>query len=336
VISSAGSVLDEVGQSGSRAVIGEMSSDGSGLELCIADGEICYLYTWDSLNDEFDYLDRKVFNLSDDRGPMSLACAELTGDSYEDIVFCTITVEVGTPLRGVLVYDWEESETVYNRDWTGASVSVYPAAGRLAGTAQVGFPFSKYDHRTENPAALIIPSSSTISSCEEGTSDADMMNYGVFADWDPFTSGADTFVLPSEMQAMAWDEDGDAITDWPTPVYQDAEQGSSVGPSALADIDNSDDADVVFSTMLDGTCAILAFDSDGEYPDGSDIPFSLPDGVVSFGGFSLADIDRDGTIEIVFGTSDGKLHCWELGSCSTGYAPWPQFQHDDRNSGVLE
>jgi len=45
---------------------------------------------------------------------------------------------------------------------------------------------------------------------------------------------------------------------------------------------------------------------------------------------------RDGYEEILFGTNDGFLHCWQLGSCSTGYDPWPQFQHDLGRSGVLE
>jgi len=63
---------------------------------------------------------------------------------------------------------------------------------------------------------------------------------------------------------------------------------------------------------------------------------TLPDNVTSFGGFSIADIDRDGFVEMVFGTSDGYLHCWELGSCTTGYTPWPQFQHDCGRSGALE
>jgi hypothetical protein len=30
------------------------------------------------------------------------------------------------------------------------------------------------------------------------------------------------------------------------------------------------------------------------------------------------------------------LHCWHFGSCSTGYTPWPQFQHDSGRSGLLE
>ena len=63
---------------------------------------------------------------------------------------------------------------------------------------------------------------------------------------------------------------------------------------------------------------------------------TLPDNVTSYCGFSIADLDRDGKVEIVFGTDDGLLHCWELGSCTTGYAPWPQFQHDCGRSGALE
>ena len=53
-------------------------------------------------------------------------------------------------------------------------------------------------------------------------------------------------------------------------------------------------------------------------------------------GFSIADIDRDDCIEVLFGTSDGLLHCWELGEYTTGYAPWVQFQHVHGRTGVLE
>ncbi len=47
-------------------------------------------------------------------------------------------------------------------------------------------------------------------------------------------------------------------------------------------------------------------------------------------------LERDNKVEIVFGTSDGFLHCWELGSCDEGYAPWPQIQHDAERTGALE
>lgn len=111
---------------------------------------------------------------------------------------------------------------------------------------------------------------------------------------------------------------------------------SSISPTALGNVNNSGYADVIFSTALDGKGTILAYEYDTSPPVGTDFPITLPDNVLSYGGFSIADIDRDGTVEIVFGTSDGYLHCWELGSCSTGYAPWTQFQHDDGRTGVLE
>ncbi len=74
----------------------------------------------------------------------------------------------------------------------------------------------------------------------------------------------------------------------------------------------------------------------GVYTDHDDFPFTLPEGVEVSSGFSIADIDRDGKVEIVFGTGDGLLHCWKLGLCSIGYAPWPQHRHDAGRSGVLE
>ena len=97
-----------------------------------------------------------------------------------------------------------------------------------------------------------------------------------------------------------------------------------------------DDSDVLFSTKLSGVYSLLAYGSDGDPLDNLDFPIALPDGVAALGGFSIADIDQDGNIEIVFGTTDGLLHCWELGSCTRGYAPWVQFQHDNGRTGVLE
>lgn len=187
-----------------------------------------------------------------------------------------------------------------------------------------------------NPAALIQPSSSLEDACQAGTCDAAMLKYGVFADWNPGSQGADVFVLPSEMQAMAWDNQGADFGSWPTAEYSGGTLNSSISPTALGNVNNSGYADVIFSTALDGKGTILAYEYDTSPPVGTDFPITLPDNVLSYGGFSIADIDRDGTVEIVFGTSDGYLHCWELGSCSTGYAPWTQFQHDDGRTGVLE
>jgi len=172
--------------------------------------------------------------------------------------------------------------------------------------------------------------------CEAGTCDAENLRYGVFANWNPGIQGADTFVLPSEMQALAWGNDGLLLNDWPTEEFFGAIINSPISPTALGNIDNAGYADVLFSTLLDGKCILLAYESSSNPPANSDFPLTLPDDVTSFGGFSIADIDRDGVVEMVFGTSDGYLHCWELGACTAGYAPWPQFQHDCGRTGVLQ
>lgn len=239
----------------------------------------------------------------------------------------------------MLVYDWDGSATLHTETWNGNTDAVYPAAGLLNDIPVVGYPFSSYDEpHNEDPAVLIEPDGTLEEYCARGDCSANSLRYGVFADWNPSPSapGPDTFILPSEMQPLAWDINGDAFGNWPPDEYAEGSIGSNISPTSLGNLDNSGFDDVLFATLLDGNCTILAYDSDAEPPDGLDFPITLPDNVLSYGGFSIADIDRDGTVELVFGTSDGCLHCWELGSCSSGYAPWCQFQHDDGRTGVLE
>ena len=196
----------------------------------------------------------------------------------------------------------------------------------------VSFPFSAYVSREEQPAALFEPDYSSMVDCEESSIDADQLRFGVFADWDPLISEADAFVLPSEMQCFAWNNLGQAFSGWPTDAYSGATQSSAISPTSLGNLDDTNNADVLFSTI--GT--IFAYNSGGAPLGSLDFPIVLPDGVSALGGISIADIDEDGIIEIVFGSSDGKLHCWELGDCTEGYASWPQFQHDNGRTGVLE
>ena len=253
------------------------------------------------------------------------------GSSVDDVIFGTIGYDNIDPLNGVLVYDWDNSSTLYSETWPGVISSIHPAAGELAGTKMIGYPFGNYNPASENPAALLEPSTSTETDCKEGNEEAASLYFGVFADWTA-TSGADAFVLPSEMECLAWDEYGDPITGWPTGEYEGALYGSSISPTALGKLYNSTYADVLFCSKG----ILYAYNSDGDELDDLDFPITLPDGLNAVGGFAIGDIDRDSKVEIVFGTTDGYLHCWELGSGTTGYAPWPQFQHDAGRTGVLE
>jgi len=319
-----------------------MDEEESGLELCFAHADILYLYYWDSVEEEFVDITYKDFNYLGFWDGSSLVSADLTGDSTEDVAYCIEGGGAGGSVpapRILIVYDWESDTAPYTMKWAAVHYDSDLAAGELAGTKMVGYSFGSYaDDEADIPALLVEPAGVTKEfPCEEeGIADAGNLRCGVFADWDEGVSGADAFVLPSEVQCLAWNDEGEMLLDWPTDAYLGSELNSSISPTALGDLDDYGYSDVLFCTELSGDYSLLAYNSDGDILDNLDFPITLPEGVSALGGFSIADIDRDGNIEIVFGTTDGLLHCWEFGTCSTGYAPWVQFQHDYGRTGVLE
>lgn len=338
VVSADGDVLQTIQLATGVFCIGEMEST-LGLELCAAVGNTLYLYTWNSLAQSFVSNSTKQLSLPNEPLEYSLACADLDNNSYADAVYgCGYATESQPPTgyNALVVYDWETGGTPFLKTRSVPLEPVTPAVGRLGGEDLVGYPFGRYEYTSDNPALIVEPYGILEEECEVGTCDADNLRYGVFADWNPGIQGADTFVLPSEMEALAWGNTGDNFGNWPTGEFPGASISSPISPTALGNIGNTGYADVLFSTFLDGKCILLAFESSSNPPVNSDFPITLPDNVSSVGGFSIADIDRDGVVEMVFGTSDGRLHCWELGACTSGYAPWPQFQHDEGRTGVLQ
>jgi hypothetical protein len=113
-------------------------------------------------------------------------------------------------------------------------------------------------------------------------------------------------------------------------VYTDAGYNTPPFP-ALGNLDNTDFADLV-TAINKGV--VHAYEEDGDEMTDLDFPYFLPSEVT--GGFVIADIDNDGKIELVFGTLDNYLHVWQLGDCTSGYAPWPQCQQNAARTGVLE
>ncbi|MEN8209923.1 MAG: hypothetical protein ABFR50_11810, partial [Candidatus Fermentibacteria bacterium] len=341
VINNIGRVLYTLSGSGTLFVVGDMDEQESGLELCVADNDILDLYSWSSSLSRLIHITDKDLDYPESRYGISLACSDLTGDSSEDVVYCNYAIDAerqgGLP-RTLVVYDWESDTVPYTMSWHEESYSAYLAVGELSGTKMIGYSFGSYKLQPGDfPAMLVEPDGSTQEYlCDRGTANAGRLRCGVFADWDPLVEGADAFVLPSEVECLAWNQYGAMLADWPTFAYSGSEINSSISPTALGDLDDNGLADVLFSTKLSGVHSLLAYGSDGYPLDNLDFPIGLPDNVLAPGGFSIADIDRDGNIEIVFGTTDGLLHCWEFGTCSTGYAPWVQFQHDHGRTGVLE
>jgi hypothetical protein len=245
--------------------------------------------------------------------------------------------EASISQRILVVYDWASDTVPYSKTWPSEWFISYLAAGELDGVKMVGNSYGYYEYQSSDYPALLVDPDGSIQeySCDQGDTDTNSMMCGVFADWVE-GAGADTFVLPSEKQCLAWDNQGVKFGNWPTEIYPGAPGGTSLSPTALGNLDGSGNSDVLFSVLLSEGYAVLAYDSDGDILDNIGFPFTLPDNISAFGGFSIADIDRDGYIEVVFGTIDGLLHCWEFESCPTDYAPWVQFQHDRRRTGVLE
>ncbi len=336
VVDHDGSVMQSIVTTGHLFTVGDMLSSTTELELCVAtEPGTLTLYKWNGIRDEF--VDEAVwrFTVPDFSSSVSISCADLIGtNTNDDVVFCNSSPSLlpDPPQSMLIVFDWESVGSPFIKTWQGDEIEINPAAGALAETRMVGYPFRSYEYTTSGdyPASIIEPGGTAEYNCAIGTADASKLIYGVFADWLTTPLGADAFVLPSEMQCFAWNKEGDPLTGWATALYSGATLGSSISPTALGDLDDDTVADVLFSTIE----KLFAYGSDGFALDA--FPIALPDDVSAHGGFAIADIDNDGNVEIVFGTSDGLLHCWELDSCTTGYAPWTQFQHDYGRTGVLE
>jgi hypothetical protein len=332
VISNLGAKISDLAVSGNVFCMGDMNSTYNGLELCVASGTTLHLYRWDSSLRVFSEISSQSFTFPEKRNPTSLCCADMGGSALDEAVFCMSGDNVTQAFNAVLVYDWATATTLFSESWNTVSNSIHPAVGELAGTSMIGYPLGSYDPASEVPAELIESSGFTEQDCKEGNTEAAMLQYGVFADWDQTVTGADAFVLPSEMECLAWNEEGLMLDGWATGEYSGAVYSSQISPTSLGRLNNTTFADVLFSTAG----IVYAFNSGGDPLSFLGFPITLPDNVNSYGGFAIGDIDTDSKVEIVFGTSDGYLHCWELGACSTGYAPWTQFKHDNRRSGVLE
>ena len=316
--------------------------DASGLELVIADQKTLYLYSWNPAGNEFTRIKSITFMLNEFPACKALICSDLNDDGYcETVYYCCYNDEElpGQSFYSLLVYDWCNDTTLSERTRFDDPPYSIPCAGILGGSAEVGFPLGKYLPGGA-PARLIDPLSSAAPvECETGNVESKMVIFGLFADWSELVPGLDAFIIPAENQCLAWDGYGDPFSEENWHVYYDTSytySTSGISPPALGNLDGISYADLLLSTRQDDNGLIIGMDYEGNEPQNIDFPFLLPEGVDVSSGFSIADIDRDGKVEIVFGTDDCLLHCWELGTCITGYSPWPQHRHDAGRSGVLE
>jgi hypothetical protein len=340
-----GENLFELGVSAlAEFAVADMDDEYPGLEMVVANHDTLILYSWDQSEQEFLLIKSVILRFDDSPICRAILCSDINDDGYaETVCLCgDIGIEIPPePYHVMAVYDWQADSILSVREWDNIDYDILPCVGMLGGSAEIGFPLGGYDPQSAGvdsvPAQLLDPLSVDSILCEKGMVASSGVRFGLFADWDPLITGMDAFIIPAENQCLAWAGDGLLIENW--AIYYDDQYEYSItgiSPPALGNLDGIGFADILSSTRQDDNGLIIGMDMLGAMLEDLNFPFLLPEGIEVSSGFSIADIDRDGKVEIVFGTDDCLLHCWELGSCTTGYTPWPQHRHDAGRSGVLE
>jgi hypothetical protein len=243
---------------------------------------------------------------------------------------------------GLWIYDWDDASSsssfMASETWDDEEMmNGIQALGELPSGTRISLSRKLNEYESDCPAQIFDPDEmGNPEDCTESSLPSDNVLCCMMADWDPLTGGLDRVVAVAENQCFAWDEDGIPVTGWPES-YDTSLQGEARPPfPALGELDSEDEHD--YADLIAGTRegAVYGLSSTGTLIDDLGFPYILPSEI--YGGFAIADIDRDGYVEVVFGTMDNYLHVWELGECETGfepYAPWPQSQHDAARTGTL-
>lgn len=218
----------------------------------------------------------------------------------------------GTNVDGwpILIGSCSSSPTLYDLDGDGdleiiLGTTEYPDRDTATvhiwhhdGTTYDGWP----QMLTEYEFSVIDYSSAAVGDIDND-GDAEIIN-GIRT----YTSGVDI-----NGYVYVWHSDGTIMDGWPLPTekYGDIHSGP-----ALADIDDDEDLEIILGTY---SGKILVLHHDGTYVDGwpKDLSSLLREQ-------SVADIDQDGTIEIVSGTvAQGAVGAWKPnGTILDG---WPQY-----------
>ena len=139
---------------------------------------------------------------------------------------------------------------------------------------------------------------------------------GLYSSSDPY----DTYVF---------DYQGNVLSGWPkTKLWYD------IRSSTVGDITGDGQPDII--TTIDDT--IYAWEMNGNAVDY--FPLTIPPGYCMLGAVTVDDVDGDGTVELIAGssaepTTGAELYIWELQETFHQESMhWPMFQHDECHTGL--
>ncbi len=144
-------------------------------------------------------------------------------------------------------------------------------------------------------------------------------------DLDYSTPGLEIVTADFTGNVYAWHKDGTLVSGWPKTTG-----GEIYSSPAIADLDGDGTSEVIVASNDN---KIYAWHSDGtlvlDWPKDLGNPFS---GLFSPSP-SVADLDGNGTLEVVMGWSDGKMYAWTLPWETSQRAPWPMFHKNRQRTG---
>ncbi|MGD2116274.1 MAG: FG-GAP-like repeat-containing protein, partial [Acidobacteriota bacterium] len=132
------------------------------------------------------------------------------------------------------------------------------------------------------------------------------------ADLDPAYPGLEVAAAASDGSFHVWHADGTAAPGWPRSV------SFSRSAPAVADLDADGTLEVVQSTAYG---SVYAWSQDGTSLPGWPVSMTFPGQDYEYSTAALGDLDGDGDLEVVVGSTNAEVHAWHHDG--TAVAGWP-------------